>query len=220
MKFRRMSFVLCMLLFLVSGICAYAKQCELRISLGEKGSEIELFVYKAAELENGEYVWLQEFEGVDVELVQARSAEETKTVAEKLYAWSVENNIQPGQKGTTDENGVVSFNVGTGVYVIVEETEKGSMAPVLLMMPEHVETHMDLSPKFRIVDPEDTPDGPENPDNPGEPKEEKTDDKVSAPRTGDTANVVLWVSVLAVALIGIAVVVKKNHKGKKKRKRR
>ena len=51
MKFRRMSFVLCMLLFLVSGISAYAVQCELGVSLGEKGAGIELSVYKVADIE-------------------------------------------------------------------------------------------------------------------------------------------------------------------------
>ena len=168
MKFRRMSFVLCMLLFFVSSISAYAAQCELGI--GEKGSAVELSVYKTADIEDGEYVWLQEFAGVDVDLKNVSSAAETKAAAEKIYQWSTEKNVQPTQNGTTDENGTVSFTIDSGVYVIVKVSEKGSMAPVLLILPEEqLEAYMVLSPKFSVSEGEKEPEGPDNPENPENP---------------------------------------------------
>ena len=246
MKFRRMSFVLCMLLFLVSSISAYAAQCELGVSLGEKGAGIELSVYKVADIEDEEYVWLQGYEGVNVDLSKATNAVQMKDAAEKLHKWSVNKNIQPEQRGTTRPDGSVSFSVSSGVYVLAKVSERGTMPPILLILPEdQLETYIMISPKFSDSDEpgkpgDDDPDDEDEPKNPGdddpgdkepgdkepggkEPSDKEPGDKepggkepgdkgpVESAKTGDSANVWLWSAVLAVALVGIAVVVKKNH---------
>lgn len=232
MKFRRMSFILCMLLFFVSSISAYAAQCELGVSLGEKGAGIELSIHKVSDIEDGEYVWLQEYKGANVDLSKVTTAAQMKDAAEKLYKWSVDKNIQPGQHGTTGADGSVSFSVGSGVYVLAKVSEKGTMAPVLLILPEEqLETYIMISPKFSDSDepgkPEDEEPGDKEPGDkepgdkepggkePGnkEPGGKEPGDKgpVESAKTGDSANVWLWSAVLAVALVGIAVVVKKNH---------
>ena len=154
--------------------------------------------------------------------------------------------VQPEQLGTTRPDGSVSFSVSSGVYVIAKVSERGTMPPVLLILPEdQLETYIMISPKFSDSDEpgkpgDDDPDDDDKPKNPGdddpddkEPGDKEPGDKepggkepgdkepgnkepgdkgpVESAKTGDSANVWLWSAVLAVALVGIAVVVKKNH---------
>ena len=206
MKFRKMGFILCMMMLLFGGITAYAAECDLGITLGEKGAEVELAVYKVSDIQDGEYVWLPEYEGVKVDLSKVSSAAETKEAAEKLYGWVTEKNLSATLRGTTDENGSVSFKLDSGAYVIAKESEKGSMAPVLLILSEEqTEDSLILSPKFSIQDDKDDKDDEDDKDD----KDDK--DKTTGAQTGDTTNVALWVSVLVAALAGIVIVVKKNH---------
>ena len=215
MKFRKMSFILCMMILLFGGITAYAAECNLGISLGEKGAEVELAVYKVSDIQDGEYLWLPEYEGVNVDLTKVSSAAETKEAAEKLYGWITEKSLSASLRGTTDENGSVSFQLDLGVYVIAKESEKGSMAPVLLMLSEgQTEDSLILSPKFSVDDDKDDDD--KDDDKEDKKEEDDTEDKddknqTTGAKTGDTTNVALWVSVMVAALAGIVIVVKKNH---------
>ena len=221
MKFRKMSFILCMMILLFGGITAYAAECNLGISLGEKGAEVELAVYKVSDIQDGEYLWLSEYEGVNVDLTKVSSAAETKEAAEKLYGWITEKSLSASLRGTTDENGSVSFQLDSGVYVIAKESEKGSMAPVLLMLSEgQTEDSLILSPKFSVDDDKDDDDKDDDDDMDDDKEDKKEEDdtedkddknKTTGAKTGDTTNVALWVSVMVAALAGIVIVVKKNH---------
>lgn len=165
MKFRKMSFILCIMMFLFSGLAAYAAECELGIALGEKGAGVELAIYKVAEIKDGEYVWLSDYEGIKVDLDKVSSAEETKEAAQKLYSWSTEKNVEAQLAGVTDEKGSISFEVNTGVYVIAKQSEKGSMAPVLFMVSEEqTEEYLILSPKFSVQDDKDDTDDKDDKD--------------------------------------------------------
>lgn len=206
MKFRKMSFMLCMLLVLLSGISAYAAGYELEVSLGEKGTSVELALYKVADIKNDEYVWDDEYKGVGVDLTKVSTAAETKAAAEKVYQWIQKKDLQPKAQGTTNEKGIVSFVADAGVYVLVKTSEEGSMAPVLFVLTgEDEEQTLALSPKYSVSDQPEAPKNPETPNNPV--------DRPNA-KTGDQATIFLWVIILVVALAGIIVISKKNRNKK------
>ena len=237
MKFRRIYFVLCMLLFLVSSISVYAAQHKVKVDLGNKGAGIELSVHKVADIEGKEYVWLQEYKGVKVDLTESSKNQEKHEAAKKLYDWSCEKKIQPIFCCTADETGSVSFDLDAGVYLLSKVSERGTMSPVLLVL-QGDESLTVVNSKFNDVndpenpgnnepgdkepgdkDPGDKDPGDKDPDddpkNPGgsndKPKKPGDKNPVESAKTGDSANVLLWSAVLVVALAGIAVVVKKNH---------
>lgn len=202
MKLRKFKFGVFLLLFILCGISAEAANCQLHVSLGEEGSQVELAIYQIAEAKEDTYQWLEKYDEINIQLTELKKAKELKDASEKIHSWIEEKNLQPDKNGQTNDSGEIVFAVDSGAYLIVKESKEGEMAPVLVMIPEGYDSQtFQVAPKYS--EPEEVVSNVQN--------TVTTEQKVDGAATGDSASPILWLGMMAVAAIVIIFLVKSKQ---------
>ena len=101
---------------------------------GTEKSNIKISCQKVADIVQGEYVLIEEYEHVEVDLNAIETSNDLKDAAEKLVAESGNN----ATMDMTDASGIVTFNnLEVGVYLIyVEDSETyDTVDPSLIAIP-------------------------------------------------------------------------------------
>lgn len=203
MKLRKFKFGILVILFFLCSISVEAASCRLQVSLGKEGSQVELSIYKIANVKEAAYEWLPEYNGMDIELSQLEKAKDIKEASEKIRDWIEEKKLPPDKTGQSNESGELVFSVDSGAYLIVKESAEGEMAPVLVMIPEGYDSQtFQVSPKYSKS--EEAVNNVQN--------TVATEQKVEGVATGDQAVPMLWVGVMAIISNLIIFLVKSRQK--------
>ena len=110
---------------------------------GTEKSNIKISCQKVADIVQGEYVHIEEYEHVEVDLNAIETSNDLKDAAEKLVAESGNN----ATMDMTDASGIVTFNnLEVGVYLIyVEDSETyDTVDPSLIAIPTWSDSDEDM----------------------------------------------------------------------------
>lgn len=110
---------------------------------GTEKSNIKISCQKVADIVQGEYVLIEEYEHVEVDLNAIETSNDLKDAAEKLVAESGNN----ATMDMTDASGIVTFNnLEVGVYLIyVEDSETyDTVDPSLIAIPTWSDSDEDM----------------------------------------------------------------------------
>ena len=155
MNFRKISYLIITAVLALNCITVQAAESQLRIFLGKDAKNVELSIYDIAESVNDEFELLPEYEGLEIDFSNLTTAQESKEAAEEVYGWIQENAIVAEQKTLTNEEGKAVFLVEKGLYLLMEESDEGEMAPVLLNVLEEFDgEYIDISPKYSVNKPD------------------------------------------------------------------
>ena len=169
--------------------------------------------------EAGHYVRTEAFADANVaDFASLTTASALSDAAEQFAAAA--KNIEPDAAQKTDETGNAVFGDISaeqfGIYLVIQSGKTGdaakytTAAPFLIQVPEVTESGFGYdviaAPKLVIETPPDTP--PETP--PKTPPETTPKTPTTPPprvKTGDSTNIVLWVTVLCVCTVAVVVFV-------------
>ena len=165
---------------------------------GTEKSNVKISCQKVAEIVQGEYVLLKEYEDADVDLNAIENSNDLKNAADKLFSEKKENT----NAGTTDTSGKVTFqNLEVGVYLIsAEDTENyDTIEPSLIAVPTWNDSNGEM--QYDVVI---------------EPKHTEKPDKESnvAPQTSLKENTWDYIGGASICVLGAAACMFRIHKRK------
>lgn len=169
---------------------------------GTSKSGIKFVCTKVADIEKGEYIKIDAFKDVDVDLNKLNSAKDLESAAAKF----AKKADAASSNAVTDENGKLVFSdLEVGVYLIAAEdkAEYDVITPSLVAVPTWNEENGEMSYEM-AVEPKHSP----RPDKPGE--------NPNAPQTNVDSPVLLYFGGAAILIVAGVVgnVIYKKHKKK------
>lgn len=146
------------------------------------GAEFEIFPIQY--VDNGEFVWREEFAGCGISL-EDTSAGAREEQAEILYQYAKDHNIS-GIIHVTDDDGHTYFlDLAEGIYLFAQigDVDNGvdefESAPFLVNIPSEIsgefEYDVGIEPKAEWTSHEGHPVGPNEPDDPSDPGKDPED---------------------------------------------
>lgn len=110
-----------------------------RKDTGQGIGDVELSVFKAADLRDGQYEATAAFDGAEVDFNDLDTADKRYTAAELLYRYALRTGAT-GEVKRTGPSGIAVFkNLLPGVYLVAQTKEKTgykTISPYIIFMPE------------------------------------------------------------------------------------
>ena len=205
-----------------------SRKCNININYKYENKLIEkvdINLYKIADInQNGEYTYLNTFQEKEQTLNNKVISEQVE-YAKELDEYIKKNNIESDNTATTNQEGLAAFSdLSVGLYLltyeeIIDNNYEYKSSPILISIPtlenESLIYDIDINPKLEI-----TTLKPSNNDNKVEDNINNNDNKKNIiekllnPKTGD--NIMIYIILLLLSLLGISIVVLYIKRNKKK----
>lgn len=183
----------------ISQVSAYENKGSINVYLeeGKQGTNIEgveFKLVKVANLIDGEYVYTEQYNSMNIDLNNINTAEELNNASNNISTVTTKNNIN-GLSKKTDKYGVIQFdNLQNGVYLLqaININNYDNISPTLVAIPTFDrDTSIDGGMNYDIsVVPKHTP--------------------ITAVKTDDNSNAILFLGLCA-SSIYVGIITKKYH---------